>query len=138
VDQEQLAHLFWSRVRKTDGCWLWEGAWTKGAGADDEARYGVFSRGARGTGVPAHRFSWELANGTIPAGGHVLHRCDVPLCVRPDHLFLGDQLANMRDMAAKGRQALQAHPERAARGDRHGTHTRPETVTRGPQSTPLG
>ncbi|MGW7598161.1 HNH endonuclease [Streptomyces antimycoticus] len=53
--------------------------------------------------VRAHRYSWEMANGPIPESLHVLHHCDTPLCVRPDHLFLGTALENARDKVAKGR-----------------------------------
>lgn len=51
----------------------------------------------------AHRVSWVIANGPIPAGMHVLHKCDVRCCVNPDHLFLGTHADNMRDMTAKSR-----------------------------------
>ena len=51
----------------------------------------------------AHRVAWMLAHGPIPRGMNVLHRCDVPRCVNPDHLFLGTQHDNVRDMIAKGR-----------------------------------
>lgn len=51
----------------------------------------------------AHRFSWELHNGKIPPDICVLHKCDTPACVRPDHLFLGTQLDNVKDMLAKKR-----------------------------------
>lgn len=51
----------------------------------------------------AHRAAWAAFRGPIPAGAHVLHRCDTPSCVNPDHLFLGTHLENMRDKAAKGR-----------------------------------
>jgi hypothetical protein len=54
--------------------------------------------------VVAHRIAWELTNGAIPEGMKVLHRCDNVLCVRPDHLFLGTQHDNVRDMINKGRK----------------------------------
>lgn len=50
-----------------------------------------------------HRISWELVHGAIPSGLHVCHDCDVSLCMRPTHLFLGTQQENMLDMKAKGR-----------------------------------
>lgn len=78
------------------GCWLWTGN-IEGCG------YGVFCFNRRP--VRAHRSSWELHRGPIPAGMHVLHRCDVRSCVNPDHLFLGTHQDNMRDMAAKKRAA---------------------------------
>jgi hypothetical protein len=58
--------------------------------------------GTRGIAT-ATRVSYELAHGAIPAGRFVLHRCDNPPCVRPDHLFLGDAAANIRDCIEKGR-----------------------------------
>jgi hypothetical protein len=76
------------------GCWLWDG-WVNGRG------YGRFGKGL------AHRISWELHRGPIPAGMNICHKCDVPPCVNPDHLFLGTQTDNMRDCARKGR--LGAH-----------------------------
>ena len=91
---------FWRKVAKhSSGCWLWYGA-RNGNG------YGVC--GAGGLKWLAHRVAWELSCGPIPEGGDyhgtcVLHRCDVPLCVNPDHLFLGTQADNMRDKAEKGR-----------------------------------
>jgi hypothetical protein len=84
------AARFWPKVRKDRGCWVWTGATTT-------TGYGRLS------GQPAHRLSWEIHHGPIPAGLFVCHRCDNPGCVRPDHLFLGTHEANMADMVAKGR-----------------------------------
>lgn len=53
--------------------------------------------------MQAHRVAWEMAHGPIPLGLEVLHRCDRPWCVRPDHLNLGTHQDNMHDMARKGR-----------------------------------
>lgn len=53
----------------------------------------------------AHRWAWTMARGEIPAGLHVLHSCDVRSCVNPDHLFLGTNRDNIRDMVAKGRNS---------------------------------
>jgi hypothetical protein len=66
--------------------------------------YGVFNS-PYSKSDNAHRFSWRLRNGVIPDGLFVLHRCDNPPCVNPDHLFLGTQRDNMIDKVAKGRQA---------------------------------
>jgi hypothetical protein len=51
----------------------------------------------------APRLAWTLLRGEIPVGLSVCHRCDTPLCVNPDHLFLGTQRDNMYDAIAKGR-----------------------------------
>lgn len=59
--------------------------------------------------VLAHRLAYELKTGPIPDGMQVLHKCDTPSCINPEHHFLGDVKANMEDMRAKGR---------AARGER--------------------
>jgi hypothetical protein len=89
-----LSDRFWAKVNKTDGCWIWTAA---------KQPLGYGSLGPTYQERRAHRFSWLLANGPIPEGAWVLHRCDNPSCVRPDHLFLGDSRANVLDMHAKGR-----------------------------------
>jgi hypothetical protein len=68
----------------------------------------------RGKIMMAHRVSWILEHGEIPAGMCVCHHCDNPRCVRPDHLFLGNHAANMRDRDRKGRGYMKrgsAHPQ---------------------------
>lgn len=87
---------FWDKVDKSGDCWLWTGA--KG----NQMGYGMFN--LNGT-KRAHRVSWEICFGSIPKGLCVLHKCDVPLCVNPDHLFLGSNADNSRDKVDKGRSA---------------------------------
>ena len=106
-----LEQRFWPRVCKTKGCWLWTGSQVKG--------YGVLRLQGKQkeliglSYVRAHRFSWELHFGTIFKSISVLHKCDVPSCVNPKHLFLGTQTDNIRDMDAKGRRGVvkgSSHP----------------------------
>jgi len=89
---------FWSRVFKQSGdrCWVWLGC-TYGWG------YGHIKIG--GKARPVHIVSYEDLFGSIPQGALVLHTCDNPLCVRPDHLFLGTHAINMADRDAKNRNA---------------------------------
>jgi hypothetical protein len=87
---------FWQKVEKTETCWNWTAcAHPKG--------YGLFS--IRNRNRRAHRVSYEMHCGPITDGMQVLHECDNPRCVRPDHLFLGTNADNMADKCAKGREA---------------------------------
>lgn len=86
---------FWRHVQKGAGCWEW-------AGTRRPDGYGVFFIAGVGQGR-AHRIAWELTNGPIPEGLYVCHKCDNPPCVRPDHLYIGDQKRNIGDAVARGR-----------------------------------
>jgi hypothetical protein len=79
------------------GCWLW-------TGGSFNQRYGQMKSNGKRIPQLAHRIAWELYRGQIPEGLCVLHRCDTPLCVNPDHLFLGTHRDNNLDMRVKGRE----------------------------------
>lgn len=119
---------FWAKVDKQEmGCWVWTSPVMP-------TGYGQFYVNGRHT--TAHRYSWQLHRGPIPAGLHVCHNCpggDNPRCVNPAHLFLGTHAENMADMFAKGRGFVHTPPERRPRGDRHGSRTHPERLRRGVQ-----
>lgn len=103
------AARFDSYVNRSAECWEWTGGRTG-------ANYGAFTSGRKRYAL-AHRWQWTRHHGPIPAGMQVLHRCDNPPCVRPDHLWLGTPLDNMRDKIAKGRgRAMPSY----VRGERHG------------------
>lgn len=81
------------------GCWMWNGGTRLNSKGVPYPRHWTDDSESIG----AHRFSFELAHGEIPQGMYVCHKCDTPLCVNPDHLFLGSHQDNMRDMVAKQR-----------------------------------
>jgi len=83
-------------VKKTKTCWLW-------IGSKDPNGYGKMSY--RNYPTNAHRMSWILNKGDIPDSKFILHKCDNPPCVNPDHLFVGTAKDNSTDMVRKGRHA---------------------------------
>lgn len=89
------------------GCWVWMG-WV------DYQGYG------RSGHVFAHRRVYSLYREPIPKGLCVCHRCDMPSCVNPDHMFLGTHLENMQDSARKGRQRGRSALPRRSRGCKEG------------------
>lgn len=93
-----IEERFWEKVKKTDTCWIW-------TGSKRNKGYGAFSYTVGGRLIQgrAHRYSYELHKGAIRPGYFVLHKCDNPACVNPDHLFLGTNEDNIRDMLKKGR-----------------------------------
>lgn len=94
-----IEQRFWTKVDPTGECWLWTASLhPKGYG-----QVSVRRPDGRPTMRRAHHIAWELTYGPKPPHLFVLHHCDTPRCVRPDHLFLGTQADNIADMVRKGR-----------------------------------
>ena len=93
------AERFHGKYEKSGDCWIWV------AGTRPNAKGTLYGRHYmdNGKSIGAHRFSYMLHHGDIPTGGYICHKCDTPLCVNPDHLFLSDHKGNMEDMVKKGR-----------------------------------
>ena len=87
-------------------CWMW-------TAAINNKGYGLIHRRIQKDGRFAHRVSYKIFNGDIPDGMLVLHKCDTPRCVNPEHLSLGTQSDNIQDCSNKGRLVDNA-------GEKHG------------------
>lgn len=138
----EAQNRFWTKVNKNGPlpdqskefytglgrCWLW----TASVSGD-----GYGATHIRRKFISAHRFAFWVHTEIDPRGSQVLHKCDNPLCVNPDHLFLGDHSANMADAKLKKRNAhgqthgSYLHPECVGRGERHKSVTKPWSVPRG-------
>lgn len=122
--------LFWARVvpvsQEPDACWEWTG------GRDRVTGYGRWRPLYGRTNAPlfTHRVAYFFANGVYERRLLVLHRCDNPPCCRPDHLFIGSQGDNLRDMNAKGRGRWGPHRPSLAGGTITGVLGRPEDGSR--------
>ena len=103
METDQIVARFMSHVSSEpeSGCLLWTGGLT----GTHKWGYGRF-RLNRDTKISAHRLSWLLWRGDIPEGMLVLHTCDKPTCVNPQHLFLGTHKDNRQDCIRKGRTNL--------------------------------
>ncbi len=83
-------------VKNESGCWNW-------TGAKDKNGYGFIKQYNTRKMTKTHRASYQLFKEEIPEGMHVCHSCDNPSCCNPDHLWLGDNQANINDAYQKGR-----------------------------------
>ena len=88
--------FLWVNYSASNGCWEW-------TGSKDGGGYGMAF--VDGVMVKSHRYSWEYYFGSIPSGLWVLHKCDNPACINPEHLFLGTNGDNMKDKVKKERQS---------------------------------
>lgn len=108
---------FWPKVERTATCWLWTASLTP----DGYGQFGIDNRSRL-----AHRVSWELANGPVPADLTLDHLCRVRHCVRPDHMepvTRGENVLRGEGISARNARksvCLRGHPftHILRRGDR--------------------
>lgn len=98
---------FWAKVNKTATCWYW-------TGCKDKDGYGQFIVGRKV--LRAHRISFVLSGKTYPYGALICHKCDIPMCVNPDHLYAGNAMLNGLDCELRHRRD---HTNKA-KGSNHG------------------
>lgn len=104
---------FISRTRQSDsGCIEWIGSVSGSV-----LKYGRFCIGK--LEFKSHRVSWVINFGEIPEGMLVCHHCDNPICVNPDHLFIGDHFDNQRDCQKKFRRKFNTNPRPSTQGEKH-------------------
>lgn len=96
--KKSLEERFWPKVIKTQNCWLWN------AGKDERGYGKIFLKHGLSP-QKAHRISWILTHGEILNNLCVLHKCDVPACVNPDHLYLGTHKDNTEDAKKRNRHS---------------------------------
>lgn len=126
-----LEERFWRYVNKTDGCWIWMG------GGKNKKGYGQIQIGGKDSKhVLAHRLSYTMHKGEIPDGFVVMHLCDNPQCVNPEHLQLGTQSENIKQAFAKGRKnAVPPHKFGESHGASKVTETQALEIRNSDQST---
>jgi len=108
IDKRTLLERLESRAipEPNSGCLLW-------MGSISTAGYGAMSY--HGFQEAAHRLAWQAANGAIPRGLLVCHKCDVRTCINPGHLFLGSHLDNMADRVHKVTGKMRRDPLKTMR-----------------------
>lgn len=110
IDQALYGRLI-AKIRKEEsGCWIWTGTWHsyRKYAANRYGYIAVKNKEGKWRSVCTHRAMYIALHGPLTKEQEVCHKCDVPLCINPDHLFLGTHKENMADSRAKGRHYLSA------------------------------